>query len=587
MRKLLVHLKNYKKECVLGPLFKLLEAAFELLVPMVIAMIIDVGVGGGDRPYIVRMCGILFGFALLGLVCALTAQYFAAKAAVGFSASLRHSLMGHLQTLSYAEIDSLGTSTMITRITSDVNQLQNGVNLALRLLLRSPFIVFGAMVMAFLIDWQAALVFAVVIPLLCAVVFGIMLWTLPRYQKIQNRLDGLTRSTRENLSGVRVIRAFCREEEEERSFREKNDALTLMQNVVGKISALLNPVTYVLINCAVIALIWVGAIRVYSGTLTQGEVVALYNYMSQILVELIKMANLIITMTKAAACGDRISDVLAVFPSQKDGDMIPEDRSGRVEFSDVCLAYHAGGEEALSSISFVAEPGATVGVIGGTGSGKSTLVNLISRFYDCTSGRVIVDGVDVKDFSSGELRRRIGVVPQKAVLFNGTVRSNLLWGNEAASDSELIEALKTAQAADFLEKKEGLDTKVAQGGKNFSGGQRQRLTIARALVKKPEILILDDSSSALDYLTDANLRSAIRKTENPPTTFIVSQRAASVMDADVIIVLENGKTAGIGRHEQLLESCPVYREIYSSQFVQESSSRQDKDFAEKGEKANG
>lgn len=566
MKQLLVHLKNYKKECILGPLFKLLEASFELFVPLVIAAIIDTGILTEDKPYIYKMCALLVALGIVGLVSALTAQYYAAKAAVGFSASVRHSLMQHIQSLGYREIDALGTSTMITRITSDINQLQNGVNLALRLLLRSPFIVFGAMIMAFTIDWQAALVFAVVIPLLCAVVFGIMLWTIPRYQKIQARLDGLTKSTRENLSGVRVIRAFCREDEEDREFRNKNEDLSLMQRAVGKISALLNPVTYVLINLAVVALIWVGALRVDSGTLTQGEMIALYNYMSQILIELIKMANLIITMTKAAACGDRIADVLETKPSQQDGTQIPENRSGKVEFKTVSIAYHKIGEPSLSNISFTAEPGQTVGIIGGTGSGKTTLVNLIPRFYDASEGFVFVDGTDVKEFQAEELRKRIGVVPQKAVLFKGTVRSNLLWGNEKASDEELYQALATAQAAEFITEKEGLQTKVAQGGKNFSGGQRQRLTIARALVKKPEVLILDDSSSALDYVTDANLRTAIRGMKNPPTTFIVSQRAASVRYADKIIVLDDGKAAGIGTHTELLQSCPVYKEIYSSQF---------------------
>lgn len=565
MKKLFIHLKNYKKECILGPLFKLLEATFELLVPLVIAAIIDVGIQNGDKPYIYKMCAILVGFGVLGLASALTAQYFAAKAAVGFSASLRHSLMKHLQSLGYTEIDSLGTSTMITRITSDVNQLQNGINLALRLLLRSPFIVFGAMIMAFTIDWKAALIFAVVIPLLSAVVFGIMIWTIPRYQNIQNKLDGLTRSTRENLNGVRVIRAFCREEEEEKEFRAKNERLSLMQRAVGKISALMNPVTYILINAAVIALIQVGAIRVYSGALTQGEVIALYNYMSQILIELIKMANLIISMTKAAACGDRIADILETKTNAEDGTEIPEVRSGKVEFSHVFMAYHAG-KNCLSDITFTAEPGQTIGIIGGTGSGKTTLVNLIPRFYECSEGAVLVDGTDVKDFRAEELRNRIGIVPQKAVLFKGTVRSNLLWGNENASDEDLYDALRTAQAEDFIRKKEGLDTPVSQSGKNFSGGQRQRLTIARALVKKPEILILDDSASALDYLTDSNLRHAIRQAENPPTTFIVSQRAASVRQADQIIVLDNGVTAGIGKHKELLKTCPVYKEIFLSQF---------------------
>lgn len=566
MKKLWVHLREYTRECILGPLFKLLEATFELLVPLVIAAIIDVGIFNGDKPYIYKMCALLAGLGIVGLISALTAQYFAAKAAVGFSASLRHSLMEHLQGLGYAEIDTLGTATMITRITSDVNQLQNGVNLALRLLLRSPFIVFGAMIMAFTIDWQAALVFVAVIPLLCAVVFGIMLWSIPRYRKIQQKLDGLTRATRENLNGVRVIRAFRREKQETGEFQKKNDTLTRTQQMVGKISALMNPATYVLINAAVLVLIQVGALRVNAGTLTQGEVIALYNYMSQILIELIKMANLIITMTKAAACGNRIAEALEIQPGQQNGTEKPENKTGTVVFSHVSMAYHSGRENSLSDISFTAEAGQTIGIIGGTGAGKTTLVNLIPRFYDCSEGTVSVDGTDVTKFDAEELRNRIGIVPQKAMLFHGTVRSNLLWGNKNASDEELYEALKTAQAEDFIREKQGLDTKVEQGGKNFSGGQRQRLTIARAMVRKPEILILDDSSSALDYLTDANLRRAVRSAENPPTTFIVSQRTASVRNADKIIVLDDGKAVGIGDHETLLKTCPVYQEIYDSQF---------------------
>ncbi|MDO5376965.1 MAG: ABC transporter ATP-binding protein [Clostridia bacterium] len=569
MKKLLCYMKGYGRECVLGPLFKLLEASFELIVPLIVAAIIDRGILAGDRGYIVRMCLVMAALGAVGLISAVTAQYFAAKAAISFSARLRHALMAHIGTLSYTEIDRLGTSTLITRMTSDVNQVQSGVNMTLRLLLRSPFVVFGAMIMAFTIDAGCALIFAGVIAVLCAIVFGIMLATIPMYRRVQGQLDSVTASTRENLTGVRVIRAFCKEGAETEKFDRKNRLLTRMQLAVGRVSAAMNPVTYVVINAAVILLIHAGAIRVQQGTLTQGEVVALYNYMSQILVELVKMANLIILLTKAAACGERISRVLDVKTSQRDGTLAPAGDAprGSVVFDRVSMHYSGAGADSLTNISFSAQPGQTVGVIGGTGSGKSTLVNLIPRFYDVSEGGVWVDGVDVRDMRKDELRRRIAVVPQKAVLFKGTIRSNLLWGNESATEEDLHAALSTAQALDVVSAKPlGLDEPVEQGGRNFSGGQRQRLTIARALVKKPEILILDDSASALDYATDANLRRAIRQMENPPTTFIVSQRAASVRFADLIVVLEDGHVAGMGTHEELLRSCPVYQEIFSSQF---------------------
>jgi len=563
-------MRGYGKESFLGPLFKLLEASFELLIPLVVASIVDVGIAGGDRGHVVKMVLIMVLLGVIGLVCAITAQYFAARAAVGFAARLRHAVMEHLLKLSYTELDRLGTSTMVTRMTSDINQVQNGVNLTLRLLLRSPFVVFGAMIMAFTIDFKAASVFAGVIPVLCLVVFGIMLITMPMYRRVQNRLDGVTSATRQNLTGVRVLRAFVKEEAEVTAFRQQTAELTRQQLFAGRISALMNPVTYVIINVAVIVLIHVGAVQVDNGVLTQGQVVALYNYMSQILVELIKMASLIISMTKAAACGNRIQSILEVEPSLRDGEMSAEGAAGRVEFRDVTAHYAGAGEASLEHISFTAEAGQTIGIIGGTGSGKTTLVNLIPRFYDAAEGCVLVNGVDVKQLSQEDLRSRIGVVPQKAVLFKGTIRENLQWGRADASDAELMAALETAQAVEVVEGKEkGLDSVVEQGGANFSGGQRQRLTIARALVRKPEILILDDSASALDFATDANLRMAIRSMENPPTTFIVSQRAASVRYADQILVLDDGVLAGHGTHDQLLETCSVYQEIYYSQFPKE------------------
>ena len=569
MKKLFVYLKGYGRECVLGPLFKLLEASFELLIPLIVARIIDGGILAGDKGYIVRMVLVMALLGFVGLVSAVTAQYFAAKAAIGFSTRIRHALMAHIQSLSYAEIDTIGASTLITRMTSDVNQVQSGVNMCLRLLLRSPFVVFGAMVMAFTIDFDSALIFAGAIALLCLIVFSIMLITIPMYRRTQGQLDSITAATRENLSGVRVLRAFCKEEAETEKFRKRNHALTRMQLAVGRVSASMNPLTYVVINAAVILLIHTGALQVNSGALTQGEVVALYNYMGQILVELVKMANLIILLTKAWACGDRIGRVMSISSSQQDGTKsFPDvDSRGSVEFDHVSLHYPNAGDDSLTDISFCARPGQTIGVIGGTGCGKTSLVSLIPRFYDATEGTVRVGGVDVRALHSEALRSAIAVVPQKAVLFKGTIRSNLLWGNENATDKDLHDALTIAQALDVVSSKPlGLDEPVEQGGRNFSGGQRQRLTIARALVKKPAILILDDSASALDYATDASLRRAIRAMDHRPTTFIVSQRASSVRFADQIIVLEDGRVAGIGTHDALLETCPVYQEIYASQY---------------------
>ena len=570
LKKILKYIRGYGKECVLGPLFKLLEASFELLIPLVVARIVDVGIAGRDQGYVVKMVLVMALLGVIGLVCAVTAQYFAAKAAVGFAARLRHAVMEHLLGLSYTEIDRVGTSTMITRMTSDVNQVQNGVNLTLRLLLRSPFVVFGAMIMAFTIDARAASVFAGVIPVLCFIVFGIMLITMPMYRRVQGKLDGVTSATRQNLAGVRVLRAFCKEEAEVASFEKQTEELTRHQLTAGRISALMNPVTYVVINTAIVLLIHVGALQVDAGILTQGHVVALYNYMTQILVELIKMANLIITMTKAVACGNRIGAVLELKSSQEDGANEGRNLAGRVEFKDVTARYAGAGDASLENISFTAEPGQTVGIIGGTGSGKTTLVNLISRFYDAAEGSVLIDGVDVNTLQREDLRSRIGVVPQKAVLFKGTIRENLKWGKADATDEELMAALELAQAREVVEGKEGgLDATVEQGGTNFSGGQRQRLTIARALVRKPGILILDDSASALDYATDAKLRMAIRNMEAAPTTFIVSQRAASVRYADKILVLDDGRLVGQGKHDELLKNCPVYQEVYYSQFPRE------------------
>ena len=569
MKNTLNYMKGFGKECVLGPLFKLLEASFELMIPLVVARIIDAGIAASDGSYIVKMCLLMVLLGIIGLICAVTAQFFAAKAAVGFAGRLRSALMRKLLGLSYTQIDTLGTSTMITRMTSDVNQVQNGVNLTLRLLLRSPFVVFGAMIMAFTIDAEAALVFAGVIPVLCLVVFGIMLITMPMYKKVQSRLDEVTSATRQNLAGVRVLRAFCKEDEEVDEYRNKTEGLAREQFSAGRISALLNPLTVVIVNLAVILLIRIGALKVYEGVLTQGLVIALYNYMSQILVELVKMANLIITITKAVACSNRISTVLSMETVRTEGTQ-PE-ICGCVEFRDVSARYSGASADALEHISFCAEAGQTVGVIGGTGSGKTSLVELIPGLYPADGGEVLIDGVPVGDLDQDYLRNQIGIVPQKAVLFRGTIRENLRWGKEDATDEELWAALDIAQGRELVKDKPGeLDAMIEQGGANLSGGQRQRLTIARALVRQPKILILDDSASALDYATDARLRTSIRSVKNPPTTFIVSQRAASVRYADLILVLDDGKLVGKGTHEELIRECPVYQEIFYSQFRKEA-----------------
>ena len=564
----------------------MLEAAFELLVPLVMAAIIDTGVATGDKSYIMKMCMVLVLLAVIGLTCSITAQYFAAKAAVGFATKLRHALFAHIESLSFTEMDTVGTATLITRMTSDVNQVQNGVNLVLRLFLRSPFIVFGAMVMAFTIDVKAALVFVVTIPLLSIIVFGIMLISIPLYKKVQSALDKVLGITRENLTGSRVIRAFNKEDDEKVHFNENNDLLTRAQIYVGKISALMNPLTYVIINGAIVVLVWTGAVRVDNGYITQGEVVALINYMSQILVELVKLANLIININKSIACGNRIQSIFEMQPSITDGsgqkvDKVQTDTADRseeaeyaVEFSHVGLTYAGAGDESLTDIDFKVKKGETIGIIGGTGSGKSSVVNLIPRFYDVTSGFIKVDGKDVKDYPLEELRGKIGTVLQKAVLFHGTIRENLKWGNPDATEEDLNRAITVAQAKEFVDNKEGrLDFEIEQGGKNLSGGQRQRLTIARAVVKKPEILILDDSASALDFATDAALRKAIREMEGETTVFIVSQRAASIQHADRIVVLDDGKIVGLGTSEELLESCEVYQEIYNSQFKKQEGGK--------------
>ena len=574
MKRLGVYLKPYTLESILGPLFKLLEALLELLVPLVVADIIDTGIGAGDTGFIVKRCLLLIGLGLLGLSSSVTAQYFAAKAAIGFTASVRHALFGKVQSLSYAELDKLGTSTLMTRMTSDMNQVQTGLNLALRLLLRSPFVVFGAMIMAFTIDVKSAWVFAVIIPLLFAVVFGIMFSCIPLYKKVQGRLDGVLGAAKENLAGVRVIRAFGKERQEVESFEEKSGQLLSSQLFVGKISALLNPVTYVMINLAIIAVLRVGGGQAYKGILTQGQVLALYNYMSQILVELIKMANLILSMTKATASAKRVAAILALESSLDVPQENPEEPKAApaVEFDGVTFTYPTGGAPALSDISFTLEHGKTLGIIGGTGSGKSTLIGLIPRFYDVQEGCVKVDGCDVRQYPLETLRRKIGLVPQKALLFKGTIRENLLWGDENAADDAICDALKAAQAQEVVDgKSEGLDYEVETGGRNFSGGQRQRLTIARALVRKPEVLILDDSASALDFATDAALRHALRELPWKPVVVIISQRTASIRFADEILVLDDGKLAGRGTHDELLQTCEVYREIYESQFKKEDA----------------
>lgn len=585
MGKLLKYLGAYKKESILGPLFKLLEASFELLIPIVMARIIDVGIRDKDMGYVLKMGGVIIALGVIGLVCSITAQYFAAKAAVGFATALRKDLFGHIQTLSYSEMDVLGTSTLITRMTSDINQVQNGVNLVLRLFLRSPFIVFGAMAMAFTINVPAAFVFVVTIPLLSIVVFGIMIVSIPLYRKVQNRLDQVLLTTRENLSGVRVIRAFNKEETEKQRFENANEELVKGQVFVGKISALMNPLTYVIINGAMIVLIWTGAWQVEGGIITQGAVVALVNYMSQILVELVKLANLIINITKSLACARRIQSVFETETSIADPGKVPFDKNEemsqyssatecpKVVFENVSLAYANASEESLSNLNFTVKAGQTIGIIGGTGSGKTSLVHLIPRFYDATKGRITVDGRDVRTYSFDELRGKIGIVPQKAVLFKGTIEDNLRWGNKNATAEDMEEALEAAQAMEFVREKDGgLQAVILQEGRNLSGGQRQRLTIARALVRKPEILILDDSASALDYATDARLRSAVRRLDEKMTVFIVSQRAASIWHADQIIVLDDGEIAGMGTHGQLLENCSVYQEIYYSQFPKDKTS---------------
>lgn len=619
MKRLLSYLRDYKKETVLAPLFKMLEASFELLIPLVVKRIIDIGIANGDKNYVIKMCLVMVVLGIIGLVCSVTAQFFSAKAAVGFATKLRHALFAHMQKLSYSQMDNMGTSTMITRMTSDVNQVQNGVNMVLRLFLRSPFIVLGAMIMAFTIDVEAALIFVVVIPLLSIVVFGIMLWTIPLYKKVQAGLDKVLGITRGNLTGVRVLRAFHKEEEEVKQFNDSNENLMGIQMFVGRISAIMNPVTYVIVNAGTIALLWTGAIKVEGGILEQGAVIALVNYMSQILVELVKLANLIITINKALACGNRIAGVLEIEPGLKvvnreiqtahettletapettpkttceagpedtpktTLEAEPEDTSDTtpvVEFSHVSLTYPGAGAESLTDIDFKAMRGQTIGVIGGTGSGKSSLVNLIPRFYEATAGSVKVNGVPVEEYDVKELRAKIGVVPQKAVLFNGTIRENLLMGKadakplaemtaeeKAIEDALLRRALEISQSAEFVDSKpDGMETQVSQGGKNLSGGQKQRLTIARALVKEPEILILDDSASALDYATDLKLRRAIRGMEKTPLVFIVSQRASSILHADLIVVLDDGEVAGMGTHDELLEGCEVYQEIYYSQY---------------------
>lgn len=566
MKELLKYLRHYIKESILAPLFKMLEASFELFVPLVMAAIIDTGIKNSDKPYIFKMAMVLVGLAIVGFISALTAQYFAAKASVGFGKELRGDLYRHINTLSYSEIDKIGTSTLITRLTADVNQMQTAVNLFLRLFLRSPFIVIGAVVMAFTVDPKTAIIFAVSIPLLAAVVFGIMFYSVPIYKKVQNRLDSVMRITRENLSGVRVIRAFNHEQKEIEDFDKCSEELKDMQLYGGKISAYLNPITYVIVNLSIVLIIYVGGIRVNTGRLTQGEVISLINYMSQVLVELIKLSNLIINLTKSVACGNRIYDVFKIKPSINDGSGIKTNGEAAVEFDHVSATYAGSKEKSLDSLTLSIPRGSTIGIIGATGSGKTTLISLIPRFYDVSEGSLKVNGTDVRNYNVDELRKIIGVVPQKAALVSGTVRDNVKWGKPDATDEEIIEALKTAQALDFVNEKDGLDSKILQGGKNLSGGQIQRLTIARALVRKPEILILDDSSSALDFATDAALRRAIKADTDNMTVFIVSQRFSTIKNADMIIVLDDGSVCGIGKHDELFENCEEYKEICESQL---------------------
>ena len=571
MIKLLKHMKGYRAAAISAPFFKVLEAIFELMIPLVVAEIIDVGIKNSDRPYVFKLCGLMILLGLVGFTCTLFAQYFAARAAVGFSANIRSAVFNHAQTLSFSDIDRMGTSTMITRITSDVTQVQSGVNLTLRLFSRSPVIVFGSMIMAFTLDVKSALIFTVAIPILCVIVFGIMLGSIPLYKKVQARLDRVLGITRENLAGTRVIRAFANEETEIKDFNRTNEALNAAQKFAGKFSALMNPVTCLVVNLAIVALIYTGAIRVEVGLLTQGAVIALYNYMSQILVELVKLANLIITMTKAAACAGRIEQLLEDGGKESAKANSKEKKNdSAVTFSHVSLTYDNASEESLSNIDFSVKKGETVGIIGGTGSGKTSLAHLIPRFYDATKGEITLDGVDIRAYSAEELREKVGIVMQKAVLFKGTIRDNIRWGNPGATDEQIMKALETAQASEIVNSKEGgLDFMIEQGGKNLSGGQRQRLGIARTLVAEPEILILDDSASALDYATDANLRAAIRDMQGERTVFIVSQRTASILHADRILVLDDGKLVGSGKHEELLDSCEVYSEIYYSQFPKE------------------
>lgn len=573
MKKLLVYLKSYTFESIMAPLFKFVEAGFELMVPLVIASMIDKGIANGDRGHVIRMCLVLILLCVVGFISAVTAQYFAAKAAAGFAKKTKKALFANIQKLSYQDMDRIGTSAMITRMTSDMNQVQQGVNMTLRLLLRSPFVVFGAMFMAFTIDYRQALIFVVTIILLFAVVVSITLWSIPRYEKIQKGLDTLLRLTRESHSGVRVVRAFGLEDEEKERFNQNNNLLMKLQKFVGSVTALMNPLTVAILNLSIAFLIYKGAFYVNSGELTQGQLIALYNYMSQILVELVKLANLILTMTKAIASGNRVQELMELESSMKDGKVVEFNKtSEHIVFKNASLRYEGDSGDSVSGISFTAKRGEKIGIIGGTGSGKTSLINLIPRFYDATNGSIIIDGRDVKEYNLEALRRRIGVVPQKAVLFHGTIRDNLKWGKSDATDEEIIEALEIAQAKEVVDgKKEGLDYVVAQGGKNFSGGQKQRLTIARALVRKPEILILDDSASALDFLTDKNLRNAIASMDNPPTTFIVSQRTSAVLSCDKIIVLDNGEVAGIGSHDELMANCDLYREIYDSQFKKEGA----------------
>ncbi len=574
MKSIFKYMKDYKKESILAPLFKMLEASFELMVPLVMAAIIDSGIENGDTAYILRMGAVLVLLAAVGLISSVTAQYFSAKAAVGFATQLRNALFSHIQGLSYTELDTIGTSTLITRMTSDVNQIQNGVNLTLRLLLRSPFIVFGAMIMAFTVDVKAALIFVVTIPLLAIVVFGIMILSMPLYKKVQTALDKILGRTRENLAGARVIRAFCNEGAETEAFEKENELLLNTQVFVGKISAAMNPVTYIIINVALVVLLWTGAVRVDNGIITQGAVVALVNYMSQILVELVKLANLIIQLTKAFACAKRVDAVFDVKPSMENGkskEIGNVDSESSIAFEHVCLTYSGAGDESLTDIHFSVKKGETLGIIGGTGSGKTSVVNLIPRFYDATKGTIFINGRDIKEYDIETLRSSVGVVPQKAVLFKGTIRENLLWGNENATNEDLENALCISQAKEFVDTKEGrLDFMIAQGGKNLSGGQKQRLTIARAIVRRPQILILDDSASALDFATDAKLRQAIKSMGTDMTVIIVSQRASSIQYADKIIVMEDGEMAGIGTHEELLAGNEIYQEIYYSQYPREA-----------------